>query len=151
MFDGVWVKIEHDLNLILSKSYVCVAKLHELVSYHLDPSSLAKGFWSAPLLKKNGADQKPLASEDDLDLGFFVFTLVVSSHIFSIVSISTIHLVYHNVWQPQKYVANAIIYKTSLVYIAETNLLDHAAFLKNKLRTCISGNLFGFFFLFNTM
>ena len=37
----------------------------------IDTSSLAKGFWSAPLLEKNvfsrsGADQKPFASEDGI-------------------------------------------------------------------------------------
>ena len=42
-----------------------------IVRFYVFSSSLTKGFWSAPLLKKNvfsrsGADQKPLANEDDV-------------------------------------------------------------------------------------
>ena len=60
----------------MSYEYFNILVLHEKIlgfqrSYHW-ASSLAKGFLSAPLLVflRSGADQKPLASEDDHWAGF---------------------------------------------------------------------------------
>ena len=43
----------------------------ELPKFSISTSSLAKGFWSSPLLTsflRSGADQKPLASEDAISI-----------------------------------------------------------------------------------
>lgn len=89
MFEWAWVELKHDINFSQRVVYVLQNSFN---SYQVG-----------------------------LDLFFVYVNYIISDfwHSFYFHHIYLRDLIYHSVLQLQKYVANAIIYKTSLVYIVE--------------------------------